>query len=149
MASAAAGAGGAGAAGGMAIDEDLYSRQLDVLGHDAMNRMTSSNVLVVGLTGTGAELVKNIVLMGVKSVALFDPSPAEWRDLSAHFYLTPEDVGKPRAASCVAKLAALNEYVAVSPRVRRRAAGGSCRGAVWRGGHVACGLKSGKISGGF
>lgn len=111
MASPAAGATGAGAAG---IDEDLYSRQLYVLGHEAMKRMTSSNVLVIGLTGTGVELVKNIALMGVKSVTLFDPQPTEWRDLSAQFYLGPEDVGHPRAERSVAKLAALNEYVAVS-----------------------------------
>uniref|UniRef100_A0A4W5K750 Uncharacterized protein n=1 Tax=Hucho hucho TaxID=62062 RepID=A0A4W5K750_9TELE len=33
------------------IDEGLYSRQLYVLGHDAMKRMQSSNVLVSGLRG--------------------------------------------------------------------------------------------------
>lgn len=79
-----------------------------------MQRMNSSHILVVGLTGTGVELVKNIVLMGVKSVTLFDPNPTEWRDLSAQFYLGPEDVGHPRAARCVAKLASLNDYVSVS-----------------------------------
>lgn len=38
------------------IDEGLYSRQLYVLGHDAMKRMAVSNVLVVGLKGLGAEI---------------------------------------------------------------------------------------------
>lgn len=85
-----------------------------------MQRMNSSHILVVGLTGTGVELVKNIVLMGVKSVTLFDPAPTEWRDLSAQFYLGPEDVGHPRAARCVAKLASLNDYVSVSAQSARR-----------------------------
>ena len=56
------------------IDENLYSRQLYelnyfsiyifilchryVLGHDAMKRMLSSNVLVVGLRGLGVEIGK-------------------------------------------------------------------------------------------
>ena len=33
------------------IDESLYSRQLYVLGHEAMRRMGTSNVLIVGLKG--------------------------------------------------------------------------------------------------
>lgn len=98
----------------MAIDEDLYSRQLYVLGHGAMARMSSSDVLLVGLTGAGVEIAKNVALMGVKSITLFDPQPTEWRDLSAQFYLGPEDVGHPRAARCAVKLASLNEYVHVS-----------------------------------
>ena len=38
------------------IDEGLYSRQLYVLGHAAMQRMAASNVLIVGLGGLGVEI---------------------------------------------------------------------------------------------
>lgn len=38
------------------IDESLYSRQLYVLGHEAMKRMSSSHVLIVGLRGLGVEI---------------------------------------------------------------------------------------------
>lgn len=38
------------------IDESLYSRQLYVLGHEAMKRMSNSHVLVAGLRGLGAEI---------------------------------------------------------------------------------------------
>ena len=37
-----------------------------------MNRLRSSAVLVVGLTGLTAELIKNIVLAGIKSLTLVD-----------------------------------------------------------------------------
>lgn len=40
------------------IDENLYSRQLYVIGHDAMQRMQKSNVLIVGLNGLGVEIGK-------------------------------------------------------------------------------------------
>jgi len=40
------------------IDESLYSRQLYVLGHEAMKRMSSSNVLVAGLRGLGVEIAR-------------------------------------------------------------------------------------------
>lgn len=38
------------------IDESLYSRQLYVLGHEAMKRMGSSHVLIAGLGGLGVEI---------------------------------------------------------------------------------------------
>lgn len=38
------------------IDESLYSRQLYVLGHEAMKRMSESNILICGLGGLGVEI---------------------------------------------------------------------------------------------
>jgi ubiquitin-activating enzyme E1 len=98
------------------IDESLYSRQLYVLGHEAMKKMASSDVLIVGLGGVGVETAKNVILAGVKSVTLFDPTPSTYVDLSTQFFLTEKHVaaGAPRAAACVASLAELNEYVKVS-----------------------------------
>ncbi|KAI9821661.1 MAG: E1 ubiquitin-activating protein [Pycnora praestabilis] len=96
------------------IDESLYSRQLYVLGHEAMKRMGSSNVLIVGLKGLGVEIAKNIALAGVKSLTLYDPTPASIADLSSQFFLTPKDVGKPRAAVTASRVAELNSYTPVS-----------------------------------
>ncbi|KAG5836012.1 hypothetical protein ANANG_G00250080 [Anguilla anguilla] len=95
------------------IDEGLYSRQLYVLGHDAMKRMQCSNVLISGLRGLGVEIAKNVILGGVKSVTLHDQGPAEWRDLSSQFYLREGDLGKNRAEVSQARLAELNSYVPV------------------------------------
>lgn len=95
------------------IDEGLYSRQLYVLGHDAMKRMGQSDVLLVGLKGLGIEIAKNVVLAGVKSVTLYDPKPVELANLSTQFFLRPEDIGKPRARCSRDRLAALNPYVPI------------------------------------
>jgi len=95
------------------IDESLYSRQLYVLGHEAMKRMGSSNVLIAGLRGLGVEIAKNIALAGVKSLTLYDPKPAAITDLSAQFFLHPEDVGKPRAAVTAPRVSELNPYTPV------------------------------------
>ncbi|KAF7860388.1 hypothetical protein EAF04_008514 [Stromatinia cepivora] len=96
------------------IDESLYSRQLYVLGHEAMKRMGASNVLIVGLKGLGVEIAKNIALAGVKSLTLYDPAPAVIADLSSQFFLHPEDVGKPRAEVTAPRVAELNAYTPVS-----------------------------------
>lgn len=38
------------------IDDSLYSRQLYVLGHEAMRRMGASHILIAGLRGLGVEI---------------------------------------------------------------------------------------------
>lgn len=96
------------------IDEGLYSRQLYVLGHEAMKRMSQSDVLIVGLKGLGVEIAKNICLAGVKSISLYDPTPAAIADLSAQFFLREEDVGKRRDEASAPRLAELNTYTPVS-----------------------------------
>lgn len=96
------------------IDEGLYSRQLYVLGHDAMRRMANADVLISGLGGLGVEIAKNVILGGVKSVTLHDESPGAITDLSSQFYLSESDIGKNRAEVCKNRLSALNNYVPTS-----------------------------------
>ncbi|KXH63979.1 ubiquitin-activating enzyme E1 [Colletotrichum salicis] len=95
------------------IDESLYSRQLYVLGHEAMKRMGASNVLIVGLKGLGVEIAKNIALAGVKSLTLYDPGLVALADLSSQFFLHLEDVGKPRDEVTAPRVAELNAYTPV------------------------------------
>jgi ubiquitin-activating enzyme E1 len=96
------------------IDESLYSRQLYVLGREAMQRMSASNVLIVGLKGLGVEIAKNIALAGVKSLTLYDPAPVGIADLSSQFFLHVEDVGKPRAVVSAPRIAELNAYTPIT-----------------------------------
>ncbi|XP_014444002.1 ubiquitin-like modifier-activating enzyme 1 isoform X3 [Tupaia chinensis] len=96
------------------IDEGLYSRQLYVLGHEAMKCLQSSSVLVSGLRGLGVEIAKNIILGGVKAVTLHDEGTTQWSDLSSQFYLREEDIGKNRAEVSQPRLAELNSYVPVN-----------------------------------
>lgn len=95
------------------IDEGLYSRQLYVLGHDAMKRMMKSDVLLIGLKGLGVEIAKNIILAGVRSLTLYDRTLVTISDLSSQYYLSQKDIGKPRDESCVQSLAELNRHVMV------------------------------------
>jgi ubiquitin-activating enzyme E1 len=44
------------------IDEDFHSRQLYVLGHEAMKKMAESDILIVGLSGLGVEIGKQYFL---------------------------------------------------------------------------------------
>ncbi|CAA2969374.1 ubiquitin-activating enzyme E1 1-like isoform X2 [Olea europaea subsp. europaea] len=96
------------------IDEDLHSRQLAVYGRETMRRLFASNILVSGLQGLGAEIAKNLILAGVKSVTLHDEGKVELWDLSSNFIFSENDVGKNRALSSIQKLQELNNAVVVS-----------------------------------
>ncbi|CAH2244601.1 ubiquitin-like modifier-activating enzyme 1 [Pararge aegeria] len=93
------------------IDESLYSRQLYVLGHDAMRRMANSDVLISGLGGLGVEVAKNVILGGVKSVTLHDYRNCTIADLSSQFYLSEATIGQNRALASCEQLSELNHYV--------------------------------------
>ncbi|EFA76257.1 ubiquitin activating enzyme E1 [Heterostelium album PN500] len=92
------------------IDDALYSRQLYVLSHEAMQKITSTNVLVVGLTGLGIEIVKDVVLAGVKSVTLYDDEPVRITDLSSQNH----KLVKRRSDACIQKVVELNNYVRIN-----------------------------------
>lgn len=96
------------------IDEGLYSRQLYVLGHDAMRRMQNADVLISGLGGLGVEIAKNIILGGIKSVTLHDTVNCTVKDLSTQFYLNKCSIGLNRAECCIKQLSELNNYVTTS-----------------------------------
>ncbi|PKI49887.1 hypothetical protein CRG98_029725 [Punica granatum] len=98
----------------MGIDEDLHSRQLAVYGRETMRRLFASNILISGMQGLGAEIAKNLVLAGVKSVTLHDEGVVESWDLSSNFIFSERDVGKNRALASVHKLRELNNAVLVS-----------------------------------
>ncbi|EJD44364.1 hypothetical protein AURDEDRAFT_166454 [Auricularia subglabra TFB-10046 SS5] len=44
---------------------------------------TTSSVIVAGRRGPGCEIAKNLVLAGVKSIALYEPHPVTLRDLGS------------------------------------------------------------------
>ncbi|KAM0677497.1 E1 ubiquitin-activating protein [Binucleata daphniae] len=97
----------------MPIDENLYSRQLYVLGTDAMQAFSSSSVLILNLTGLGQEVAKNIILAGISKVVLYDPLPVCIQDLGTGFYFTTNDIGKRRDYAVLKKMKGLNPYVKV------------------------------------
>lgn len=93
--------------------KQLYNRQEYVIGAETQARYGQTTVLVCGTTGAGAEIIKNLVLTGVRGVLVHDPAPAQIRDLGTNFFLGPADVGQPRGAAVAARAQELNRYVDV------------------------------------
>ncbi len=105
------------------VDEKLYSRQLYVMGHEAQKRMMTSSVVLIGCSGVGMEIAKNIVLAGISTLTLIDPLPPNSFDLGANFYLQESQIVQQnannnnnmvgRAQLCQGPLSELNPYVTV------------------------------------
>jgi ubiquitin-activating enzyme E1 len=96
------------------IDINLYDRQVRTYGVEAVKKMTTSSVLIMGLgCGLGTEVGKNLALGGIKNIYLFDPSEVTSSDLETGFYYSKQDIGNGRAQVLQPKLQELNPYVNV------------------------------------
>ena len=96
------------------IDENLMSRVMYALGRETLQKMANSSILVIGLSGMGVEIAKNLILTGTKEVVLWDDHLVQIQDLSTNFYLKEADVNKTaRAQACLEQLSELNRAVSV------------------------------------
>ena len=51
------------------IDNNLYDRQIRTYGEEAVKKMSSSSILIMGLSGgLGTEIAKNLALGGIKNI---------------------------------------------------------------------------------
>jgi len=70
----------------LTVDEaEIYDRQIRLWGLEAQNRLRNSSVLVAGLSGLGAEVTKNLMLAGLKSLTLLDHNPTSEEDRFSQF----------------------------------------------------------------
>lgn len=101
-----------------AAEAEQYDRQIRLWGLESQKRLRSSKVVIIGLSGLGAEIAKNIILSGVKSVCLLDNEKLTEVDLYSQF-LTPADkIGENRAKASLQRARALNPMVDVSSETK-------------------------------
>jgi len=98
------------------ITEDeaaLYDRQIRLWGLDAQKRLRASSVLLCGVCGLGAEVAKNLILAGIKSLTLLDHSPVTALDTVSNFLAPSDSVGQNIAEASKERAQALNPMVSV------------------------------------
>ena len=98
----------------MMIDTHLYDRQIRTIGMTALQKLTQSSVLVIGLNkGLATEICKNLALGGVKNIILFDDNgKVQLRDLETGFYY--KKIGSNYSHELKEKIQELNPYITVS-----------------------------------
>ncbi|GFU03225.1 SUMO-activating enzyme subunit 1 [Trichonephila clavipes] len=99
-----------------AITEDevaLYDRQIRLWGLDCQRRLRESRILVIGLNGLGAEVVKNLALIGVKSITIMDETPVLRPFSSSQFFISGCEINQGRAMASKAAIQELNPNVEI------------------------------------
>lgn len=94
-------------------ESELYDRQIRLWGLDSQKRIRSASVLIAGLNGFGAEVAKNVMLSGVKSVTFMDHQVATELDVCSQFFLPRESIGNNRAVASFPRAQALNPMVKI------------------------------------
>jgi len=84
------------------------------MGEETVRKLTQMKVLIVGATGVGVEVAKNIILQGSRAVTLHDPTPIEPKDLGLNFCFGEGDIGAPRDKTSVPKLQELSKECKVA-----------------------------------
>jgi len=95
-------------------EAELYDRQIRLWGLDAQRRLRAATVLLIGMKGLGAEVAKNIILCGVKSITLMDNGLINAEDQMSQFFVSSAPVGQNRAEASAAAAKLLNPMVSVN-----------------------------------
>lgn len=100
--------------------DDRYSRHRAIAGF-SQERLQAMRVAVFGAGAIGNEVVKNLCLLGIGAIDLYDFDQVELHNLTRSILLRESDVGKPKALAVAARAAAID------PNVRLRALPGDLR----------------------
>lgn len=92
-------------------EAEVYDRQIRLWGLEAQQRLRGVTCLLCGLSGVGAEIVKNLMLCGLRSLVLMDEKVVSRDDLESNFLLECDSIGKNRAKASASRAQALNPMV--------------------------------------
>lgn len=75
-----------------------YDRQVRLWGDQGQNFIEKTSVCILGSTSIASEILKNLVLAGIKSFHILDHVKISPSDLGQNFFIDEADLGKSRAA---------------------------------------------------
>ncbi|MCP9258807.1 NEDD8-activating enzyme E1 regulatory subunit [Dirofilaria immitis] len=94
----------------MMQDDIRYDRQIRLWGDEGQSCIKNANVCVLGASALGCEIIKSLVLAGIKSVHIVDSAIICKPDLGNNFFIDDE-IGQPRAKVALRLLMELNPSV--------------------------------------
>lgn len=92
-----------------------YDRQIRLWSSNGQQRLSLAHVALIGVSVTGTEILKNLVLPGIGKVTVIDSSLVDQLDIAGNFFLDPTDLGKPKAKAVSRGLSLLNPDVEFIP----------------------------------
>ncbi|ORY78126.1 NEDD8-activating enzyme E1 regulatory subunit-like protein [Protomyces lactucae-debilis] len=96
----------------MSLDKTVkYDRQLRLWAANGQAALENARIALVGGKAAGAETLKNLVLPGIGSFTVLDHRAVTPQDAGCNFFVTMDDVGRPRAQVVAGLLQELNADV--------------------------------------
>lgn len=92
------------------FEEDRYSR-LKLIPWWDQNRLSEATIMVVGAGAIGNELIKNLSLLGIGKILIFDMDSIENTNLTRSVLFSVDDVGKYKAEVAAEKAHSMNNDV--------------------------------------
>jgi len=95
-----------------------YDRSIRLWGMDAQQRLLAAEAVFHSMRGCFVEVIKNLVLAGIKRIRLQCHRPVTEADLNENYYLRKEDIGKPISDAMIPRLQEMNSFIQISaPRI--------------------------------
>lgn len=88
-----------------------YDRQLRLWGDHGQNALECAQICLINASGTGTEILKNLVLPGVGSFTIIDNKRVAPSDSGSNFFVTASCVGANRGTVALSLLQELNSEV--------------------------------------
>ncbi|KAK0417449.1 hypothetical protein QR680_013017 [Steinernema hermaphroditum] len=88
-----------------------YDRQIRLWGDDGQSCIMKTSVCMLGSSGLACEVLKNLVLAGVKFIRIVDSALISKPDLGQNFFVEKKHLGEPRAKVTLELLKELNPAV--------------------------------------
>lgn len=87
---------------------DKYDRQLRLWEAHGQRLLGNGKCIMLGTSSAGTETLKNLVLPGFGHITIVDDKLVDLRDCGNDFFVTTEDVGKPKCEVTLALLREMN-----------------------------------------
>lgn len=91
-----------------------YDRQSRAWGEDSINKLQNSCVIIYGLDYIAVEVAKNLSLIGIKTIYLYDNNLVTQKNINNCFYYNEVDIGKIRSEVIQQKIKQLNPYININ-----------------------------------
>jgi adenylyltransferase/sulfurtransferase len=92
-----------------------YARQIQIrqIGAEGQKKLSGASAVVLGAGGLGSAALAYLAMAGVGRIGLIDSDVVELSNINRQFLHSTNDIGRPKAASAMEKLAALNPEIEI------------------------------------
>jgi len=90
------------------VSLDKYEGLVNVFGKKLLEKVQNNIPFIVGSGAIGCEILKNLAMMGVKTILVADPDHIEKSNLSRQFLFNDEDIRKSKAQTAAEKIKIFN-----------------------------------------